>query len=193
MMRRREFLADGGRAVIALSILGWSRTNQTSAAGAGQFAELERQIPVWMAEGAVPGVVAIAVIEDSQDGVAPRFRCQRRGVERSRRRRDRFLSAVDEQTGVRASAGGLLTTATDYAKFVIGMLEPRDSDPFRLNRRTTSEMVRPHIQVDASTSWALGWGIQHGAKGDVIFHRGGINGAHSWLPHQCRGRALSSS
>jgi CubicO group peptidase (beta-lactamase class C family) len=87
-----------------------------------------------------------------------------------------------------ASAGALLTTPTDYAKFVIAVLEPREGDPFRLNSRTVSEMLQPQVKVDGSVSWALGWAIQHTPKGEFIFHSGGIAGAHcrtvASVPHK---------
>jgi CubicO group peptidase (beta-lactamase class C family) len=77
-----------------------------------------------------------------------------------------------------AAAGELRTTPIDYAKFVIAVLEPRENDPFRLNSRRVNEMLRPHVKVADSASWALGWAIQHTPKGDLIFHSGGIAGAH---------------
>ena len=77
-----------------------------------------------------------------------------------------------------ASAGGLLTTAADYAKFVSAVLEPRDGDPFRLSRAAITEMLTPQVKVDPTVSWALGWAVAHPPGGDVIFHAGGITGAH---------------
>ena len=77
-----------------------------------------------------------------------------------------------------ASAGGLLTTAADYAKFVIAVLEPRDGDPFRLNPASIAEMITPQVKVDETVSWALGWAVAHPPGGDGIFHAGGITGAH---------------
>jgi CubicO group peptidase (beta-lactamase class C family) len=73
-MRRREFLTDGGRAAVALSVLslaGCSRGNQPATASATEarwkplVAELEVQIPAWMADAAVPGL-SIAVIQESE-------------------------------------------------------------------------------------------------------------------------------
>jgi CubicO group peptidase (beta-lactamase class C family) len=77
-----------------------------------------------------------------------------------------------------ASAGGLLTTASDYAKFVSAVLEPRDGDPLRLSRKSVSEMLTPQIKVDGAVSWALGWAVAHPPGGDVIFHAGGTSGTH---------------
>ena len=82
----------------------------------------------------------------------------------------RRASAVD--TARYAAAGGLHTTATEYAKFLIEVLEAKPSDAYRLGRQMRDEMIRPHTKVDATSSWALGWQVFHGKSGDVISHGG---------------------
>ncbi len=77
-----------------------------------------------------------------------------------------------------ASAGGLLTTPSDYAAFVCAVVEPKDGDPARLSRASTAEMLTPQVRVDASVSWAMGWAVARPPGGDIIFHAGGIDGAH---------------
>lgn len=89
------------------------------------------------------------------------------GHKRSPRRR---ASAVDAARY--AAAGGLHTTATEYARFLIEVLDPRRSDAYRLSRQMRDEMIRPQIKVDSASSWALGWQIFHGKSGDVISHGG---------------------
>ena len=78
------------------------------------------------------------------------------------------------------SAGALLSTPTDYAKFVIEVIDPKPSDAFRLNPASLNEMLRPQVKIadQYSTSWALGWEIQHTDKGDVITHGGDNTGFH---------------
>ena len=71
-----------------------------------------------------------------------------------------------------AAAGGLHTTATEYARFMIEMLEPTPPDTYRLGRQMRDEMTRPHVKVDSTSSWALGWQVFHGPAGDVIAHGG---------------------
>jgi CubicO group peptidase (beta-lactamase class C family) len=80
------------------------------------------------------------------------------------------------------AAGGLHTTPTDYAKFLIEVIEPKQSDAFRLKKESLEEMVRPHVKTnDAdSTSWALGWQIRHTANGNLICHGGYNTGFHSF-------------
>ncbi len=84
-----------------------------------------------------------------------------------------------------ASAGGLHTTPTDYAKFLIEIVEPKGSDAFRLNKKSLQEMVRPQVKldeqqkIDGARSWALGWAIQERETGNVIVHSGGQDGFRS--------------
>ena len=82
----------------------------------------------------------------------------------------RRASAVD--TARYASAGGLHTTATEYAKFLIEVLEPKPPDAYRLGRQMRDEMIRPQVKVDSTSSWALGWQVFHGKSGDLISHGG---------------------
>ena len=79
------------------------------------------------------------------------------------------------------SAGSLMTTATDYAKFLIEVMQPRPADDYRLNESSRREMLKPHIEIPApfKASWALGWQIWHLDKGDVVAHGGDIDGWHS--------------
>ena len=84
-----------------------------------------------------------------------------------------------------ASAGGLHTTATDYAKFLIEIVNPKESDAFRLSKKSLREMVRPQVKldeqqkIDGASSWALGWGVQERETGNVIVHSGGNDGFRS--------------
>jgi CubicO group peptidase (beta-lactamase class C family) len=75
-----------------------------------------------------------------------------------------------------AAAGGLHTTPTDYAKFLIQVINPKDSDAFRLKKESVAEMLRPQVKINNSISQALGWQIQHTERGDFIMHGGGNPG-----------------
>ena len=89
-----------------------------------------------------------------------------------------------------ASAGGLLTSAQDYAKFIIGLFTPKENDPYRLNKNSISEMLRPQVKlredqkIDGASSWALGWAVQERPGGNVIVHSGGQtdSGLSRWRP-----------
>ena len=76
------------------------------------------------------------------------------------------------------AAGGLHATPTDYAKFVIEVIDPKSSDAFRLTKASVDEMIRPHVKVPADphpSSWALGWQVQ---PTGAINHGGGNDGFH---------------
>ena len=79
------------------------------------------------------------------------------------------------------SAGSLMTTASDYARFLIEVMRPGKIDDFRLNDSTRQEMLKPQIDVPApvKASWALGWQIWHTERGDLVLHGGDIDGWHS--------------
>jgi CubicO group peptidase (beta-lactamase class C family) len=70
------------------------------------------------------------------------------------------------------SAGGMWTTAAEYARFLVEVIDPKPQDAFRLSRTTRDEMIRPQVKVDETSSWALGWRILHGNTGDLIAHGG---------------------
>jgi CubicO group peptidase (beta-lactamase class C family) len=83
------------------------------------------------------------------------------------------------------ACGGLHTTPTEYAKFLIEVIDPKRSDTSRLTRKTLGEMLRPQIkltenqQIDGANSWALGWAVQQRKTGNVIVHSGGQVGFQS--------------
>ena len=72
--------------------------------------------------------------------------------------------------------GGLCTTPTDYAKFLIEIIDPKPRDGFRLGRKSLQEMLRPQVKRNAGSSWALGWEINHTENGDFLRHGGGNPG-----------------
>lgn len=72
--------------------------------------------------------------------------------------------------------GGLCTTPTDYAKFLIELIDPKPTDTFRLNEKSRAEMLRPQIRSSPWSHWALGWEVEHTETGDVIRHGGGNPG-----------------
>jgi CubicO group peptidase (beta-lactamase class C family) len=81
------------------------------------------------------------------------------------------------------SAGALLTTPTDYTRFLIEVIEPKAGDAFRLTKGGIEEMLRPQVRVTAndeySISWGLGWRIAKTRNGDFIGHGGDNPGFHS--------------
>ena len=80
--------------------------------------------------------------------------------------------ATDVEAARYAAAGGLHTTATEYARFLIEVLDPKPPDRHHLTLAMRDEMIRPQVKVDATSSWALGWQVFQGKSGDVISHGG---------------------
>ena len=75
-----------------------------------------------------------------------------------------------------AAAGGLHTTPTDYARYLIEVIKAKGSDKFRLSKASVGEMLRPQVKVTDSMSQALGWHVRHTETGDFIYHGGGNPG-----------------
>jgi CubicO group peptidase (beta-lactamase class C family) len=80
------------------------------------------------------------------------------------------------------AAASLKTTASDYAKFVIAVMNGTG-----LKRETAALMLTPQVKVDEacsnctdrplgklspSVSWSLGWGLQQAAEGNSFWHWG---------------------
>ena len=75
------------------------------------------------------------------------------------------------------SMGGLLTTATDYARFLIAVMDPKPADAFRLNEASIREMLTPQVKVEDgpgySISWALGWKVAKTIDFGLLVSHGG--------------------
>jgi CubicO group peptidase (beta-lactamase class C family) len=102
-------------------------------------------------------------------------------------RHDKTGALMAQKTGTAVdvarygSAGSLMTTARDYARFLIEVMQPKPADDYRLNAATRAEMLKPHIAVEPSPvkmSWALGWQIWHMDQGDILAHGGDDDGWH---------------
>lgn len=80
------------------------------------------------------------------------------------------------------AAGDLLTTPTDYARFLLEVIDPKPNDEFRLTRQTRDEMLRPQVVVpngELRSSWAIGWAIVHDGDHDFLYHSGDDAGWHT--------------
>ena len=81
---------------------------------------------------------------------------------------------LDWPTPTTNGAAGLhRSTANDMARYMLGHLDglPGVSDAGR------AELHRPHIQRDANSAYALGWGVLRDYKGQrLLAHSGGITG-----------------
>ena len=82
------------------------------------------------------------------------------------------------------SMGGLLTTAPDYARFLLAFIDPKPTDAFHLKASSIGEMLTPQVKVEDgpgySISWALGWKISRTVDyGVLVSHGGDQSGFHS--------------
>ena len=89
-------------------------------------------------------------------------------------------------------AGSLNTTASDYAKFVIAVMNGTG-----LKKETAKLMLTPQVKVDEACgncigrwsgknspyiSWGLGWGLQRTDEGDAFWHWGDSNNdVHAYI------------
>ncbi len=79
------------------------------------------------------------------------------------------------------AAGGLTTTPTEYARFLIEVVDPALADPFRLNTASRDAMIQPQVRLDDSSSWALGWQVLHQETGDLLSHGGDNPGFKAFM------------
>ena len=93
---------------------------------------------------------------------------------------------------VARSYSGLHTTALDYAKFVLAIINGTG-----LKKETTKQILKAQVRLDESCfscierssgrlsqtlSWGLGWGLERTETGDAIWHWGDNNGEfHSFI------------
>jgi CubicO group peptidase (beta-lactamase class C family) len=74
------------------------------------------------------------------------------------------------------AAGPLYTIPSDFAKFIIEIMQRSKSDSHHLTEELLKEMLQPQIKINESLSWGLGWGIQHSRYGDSFFQHGKSSG-----------------
>lgn len=96
--------------------------------------------------------------------------------------------------------GGLLTTPTDYAKFMIAVMAPPAANEFLLQPASLTEMIRPQIKIETSgdqtVSWGLGWKLTHGKTGVLVEHGGenpGFECVNQWSPQTRSGYVVMTN
>jgi tetratricopeptide (TPR) repeat protein len=65
------------------------------------------------------------------------------------------------------AAASLYTTAGDYARFVIAVM-----NGVGLKKETAKIMLKPQVEVDKDVYWSLGFGVQHTPEGDAFWQWG---------------------
>jgi CubicO group peptidase (beta-lactamase class C family) len=80
------------------------------------------------------------------------------------------------------SAGGLLMTASDYARFMILMMERRDRAGWEISDMARQAMLTPRIDVRGrDISRGLGWELEESPAGRLFQHSGSNYGIFKTL------------
>jgi len=90
------------------------------------------------------------------------------------------------------AAGALLTTPTDFARFVIALIDTAPRDLFHLAENSVAEMLRPQVSIEGGrypASWALGWQIFHNRDRDFLYHGGDNEGFHCFAVASVAGKS----
>jgi CubicO group peptidase (beta-lactamase class C family) len=79
------------------------------------------------------------------------------------------------------AAASLLTTPTDYAKFVLEIINPKPADAFRLSEKSRKELLRAQVKIDDHQSESLGWVIYRPKPGVTAFTHAGQDSGYYCL------------
>ena len=71
-----------------------------------------------------------------------------------------------------SASAGLYTTAGDYARFMIEIIQPSARDRFHLSETLFTDMLKPQVKINGALDWGLGWGLEHTDAGDAFWHWG---------------------
>ena len=88
------------------------------------------------------------------------------------------------------AAASLLTTVSDYAKFLSQVVAP-PAGGISLSPSTRSIMLKPQVRLNSALHWGLGWGIQRDEHGEVLWHWGANNSFRNFvIADAVNGRAI---
>lgn len=89
------------------------------------------------------------------------------------------------------AASSLLTTTSDYAKFLKRVVAAPGSEGLELRPSTLRAMTSPQVRLNSALSWGLGWGIQRDEHGQVLWHWGANNSFRNFvIADQVNSRAV---
>src|SRR5919107_3115214 len=89
------------------------------------------------------------------------------------------------------AATSLLTTVSDYTKFLTRMVARKGRPGLELSPETHRAMISPEVRLNSALSWGLGWGIQRDEHGEVLWHWGANNSFRNFvIADQLNGRAI---
>ncbi|HJR17822.1 MAG TPA: serine hydrolase domain-containing protein, partial [Gemmatimonadales bacterium] len=88
------------------------------------------------------------------------------------------------------AAASLLTTVSDYAKFLKQIVAPSEG-AIALAPATRGAMLTPQIRLNSALHWGLGWGIQRDEHGELLWHWGANNSFRNFvIADVTNGRAI---
>lgn len=79
------------------------------------------------------------------------------------------------------AAASLLTTVSDYAKFLTRLVSKPPAPGLKLSPTIRTAMLTPQVRLNSALSWGLGWGIQRDEHGEVLWHWGANNSFRNFV------------
>jgi CubicO group peptidase (beta-lactamase class C family) len=79
------------------------------------------------------------------------------------------------------AATSMLTTVSDYAKFLTRVVAPEGDRGLDLSPAGRRAMMTPYVRLNSALWWGLGWGIQRDEHGDVLWHWGANNSFRNFV------------
>jgi CubicO group peptidase (beta-lactamase class C family) len=89
------------------------------------------------------------------------------------------------------AASSLLTTVSDYTKFLTRLVATRGRPGLELSPASRRAMSNPQVRLNSALWWGLGWGIQRDEHGEVLWHWGANNSFRNFvIADPLNGRAV---
>ena len=86
------------------------------------------------------------------------------------------------------AATSLLTTVSDYARFLARLVATSAGRGLDLSPATRRAMSSPEVRLNSALYWGLGWGIQRDEYGEVLWHWGANNSFRNFVIADPRNR-----
>ena len=89
------------------------------------------------------------------------------------------------------AATSLLTTVSDYPKFLARVVASKGRPGLELSSPTKRAMSAPGVRLNSALWWGLGWGIQRDEHGEMLWHWGANNSFRNFvIADPMNGRAV---
>ena len=79
------------------------------------------------------------------------------------------------------AATSMLTTVSDYARFLARLVAPAGAPGLDLSPAARRAMASPQVRLNSALWWGLGWGIQRDEHGEVLWHWGANNSFRNFV------------